>query len=44
MNVKWTPHRVSAFADEIGDELELQLEHAADSLKRVLAGLGGGNA
>ena len=35
MNVQWNPRRVSAFADEIGDELELQLE--------VLAANGVGN-
>ena len=35
MNVQWNPRRVSAFADEIGDDLELQLE--------VLAANGVGN-
>ena len=35
MNVQWNPRRVSAFADEIGDQLELQLE--------VLAANGVGN-
>ena len=35
MSVHWDPRRISAFADEIGDELELQLE--------VLAANGVGN-
>ena len=35
MNVQWNPRRISAFANEIGDELELQLE--------VLAANGVGN-
>ena len=35
MDVQWNPRRVSAFADEIGEELELQLE--------VLAANGVGN-